>query len=686
MSRLLITVIRIIAPYRFIGLTVGIVLVAFCQVDAATITAKSVSIADVSSAIASARDGDTVAVPAGTASWTSGLAITKGITLQGAGNDKTVILDDLPRKKRGELPLRRRSPERPKQEVPKEPRDASSAQAMIEEHGELAPRRRKREGPKKERPGRPRDASAGRVAAHGRTRPNGGPPRGLMDIKLTPSQSFRLTGFTFRNGSVATKAPGGVIRVIGTCPSVRIDHCHFDQLTQIGIWFSGWIYGVVDHCRWDVRANAGSIQAMSVNNGAAWGGRSNQNGDGSWSAPTDFGSEKFVFVENCMFNNLGTSPSAGKIDGQYGGRFVSRFNQYINTSVISGHGTESGGRHRGIRAAEFYYNTRTGTVNSGWGETRSGTRMYHHNTWTGPGGRGMPLNVHREFWAFKGFGGATGNNPWDMNDTEGNGRWVEGRAPHLYASGTAASNSTIAGDNGILTASGSPGWQNDALKDMMLINESQLGKNGGVPCRIVSNTSNTITFSSDDGGYSRNNSGLKQFTAGEKFVVYRVLVALDQVGRGQGDLLAGNPPINTVTGTKAWPHQALEPIYAFENRTNGTLTPVASSYPTVQENRDYYNQTASSDGTVGVGVGTLANRPKTCTPGVAYWATDQGEWNSTHDGPDGQLYVCTAPNTWSLHYRPHTYPHPLVSGVPAAPGKTAEDQQRTTDVSSSSSN
>src|SRR5205807_1642349 len=53
-------------------------------------------------------EGDTVTVPAGTASWTSTLSITKGITLQGATSissslsspvvtDKTIILDDVPR-------------------------------------------------------------------------------------------------------------------------------------------------------------------------------------------------------------------------------------------------------------------------------------------------------------------------------------------------------------------------------------------------------------------------------------------------------------------------------------------------------------------------------------------------------------------------------------------------------------
>lgn len=96
----------------------------------------------------------------------------------------------------------------------------------------------------------------------------------------------------------------------------------------------------------------------------------------------------------------------------------------------------------------------------------------------------------------------------------------------------------------------------------------------------------------------------------------------------------------------------------------------------VLANRDYYNavsataQTSASspfDGTTGIGHGTLANRPMTCTHttapdgdeggGVMYWATDQGSWNQA--GDDGVLYRCSATNTWTTHYTPYTYPHPL---------------------------
>ena len=52
---------------------------AYRAAQATTISATSPSFAAVSAAISSAHNGDTVIVPAGTASWTSPLVITKGI-------------------------------------------------------------------------------------------------------------------------------------------------------------------------------------------------------------------------------------------------------------------------------------------------------------------------------------------------------------------------------------------------------------------------------------------------------------------------------------------------------------------------------------------------------------------------------------------------------------------------------
>jgi len=48
---------------------------------------------------------------------------------------------------------------------------------------------------------------------------------------------------------------------------------------------------------------------------------------------------------------------------------------------------------------------------------------------------------------------------------------------------------------------------------------------------------------------------------------------LDQPGRGQGDLITGGFPnkVNSTTGTIYWPHQALEPIYIWNN-TGGIVS------------------------------------------------------------------------------------------------------------------
>jgi hypothetical protein len=118
--------------------------------------------------------------------------------------------------------------------------------------------------------------------------------------------------------------------------------------------------------------------------------------------------------------------------------------------------------------------------------------------------------------------------------------------------------------------------------------------------------------------------------------------------------------------------QALRPAYFWANLMNTSEFVIDNKGLNMwlQKDRDWYTTEASFNGTAGVGVGPVAARPSTCTAGVAYWATDEGEWNSLQAGPDGRLYRCTATNTWALHYTPYPYPHPWQgtgSQSPAAP-------------------
>jgi hypothetical protein len=92
--------------YAVLSAVLAVLLFAASSVaQARMINASSPSFTDVRRAIASAADGDTVIVPAGTAAWSSALTITKGITIQGQTtvnsdtgvcNDRTILQDNLP--------------------------------------------------------------------------------------------------------------------------------------------------------------------------------------------------------------------------------------------------------------------------------------------------------------------------------------------------------------------------------------------------------------------------------------------------------------------------------------------------------------------------------------------------------------------------------------------------------------
>lgn len=154
-------------------------------------------------------------------------------------------------------------------------------------------------------------------------------------------------------------------------------------------------------------------------------------------------------------------------------------------------------------------------------------------------------------------------------------------------------------------------------------------------------------------------------------------------------------PTGTYYGYPCWRQPGrdnnanLKPMYVWNNRWSDTgakidmlvQNPWGATAPAVDDhiasNRDYYNAVSASaqssatspfNGTSGMGYGTVANRPTTCTTGmetgggVGYWATDESK-----------LYRCSATNTWTLHYQPYTYPHPLVTagGASSTPTKAA---------------
>ena len=188
----------------------------------------------------------------------------------------------------------------------------------------------------------------------------------LISWTLTAGQPSRMTGIEFQDGG-RPSGDLGILRVTGSNTdgsTFRMDHCKVNDLNGIPVFET--VLGVIDHCTFVIsnkQRNAMFIYGNRWNNQSF--------GDGSWAAPTNFGSSEFLFLEDNNFVNNGSS-NWPLMDAYGGARFVVRHNTIFNC-FITNHGTESTGRIRGGRAMEVYRNVFTGTdLNRFVGGVRSG--------------------------------------------------------------------------------------------------------------------------------------------------------------------------------------------------------------------------------------------------------------------------------------------------------------------------
>src|SRR5215475_2451426 len=229
-----------------------------------------------------AHDGDTITLPAGTFIWITGVNLTKGITVSG----QTTIIG------------------------------AGTANCTANDQTIIIDEK-------------PRNVGLG-----------------LFKATVPAGKSFRLTGITFRRGSLTDLAVASTVSITsdgGLAQNVRVDHCHFDHLyTGHMLQIGGGIYGVEDHNLFE--SNGSNISHLIQ-------GRGNE----SWADYPYYGSDKFWFLEDNTLTGTGSNSTSGGIDSSAGGRYVIRHNYFYDCDA-GGHGTETGGI-RGVRCVMSYNNT-----------------------------------------------------------------------------------------------------------------------------------------------------------------------------------------------------------------------------------------------------------------------------------------------------------------------------------------
>lgn len=231
-------------------------------------------------------------------------------------------------------------------------------------------------------------------AGSGRTVITDGTAKGALALTGISARNFvDVSGFTVMyNENI--RRPSAMILVWGRQPEVAFRIHDVRLLTTVcctrGIQTIG-AYGLIDHVTFDVEAQTGSIQMVSVFGDSP----GSDGGFTSWTRPLTLGTENAVYVEDSTFNY--GSRDEDCIDAYGGARLVIRHNRF-NNAHIGFHGFDSGG-YRSVFSFEVYANSFISNSSLAFRAmaTRGGTGVVYDNVYGGSIGRwgGVSLSLYR---------------------------------------------------------------------------------------------------------------------------------------------------------------------------------------------------------------------------------------------------------------------------------------------------
>ena len=483
------------AILRIFGIITALFALEVLVCSGQTFTAASCNQSDVNAVINGpthvAVDGDTIVIPAGTCTWASTLSVTKGITITGQGTPNT---------------------------------------------------------------------GAGTVGA-------GTSTTHLIDNASAPFISF--TGLALGQTAkvelinMAPVAGAGANSIIspitfsGTCTgsgcaNVRVDNITFaanqwETPMSGGFVLVGNVFGVIDHnTATESHVSSPTLAQITY---SAWQGVGNF-GDNSFATADTFGTGQEMYMENNLLSGVRVSENDVAPPGTAssgGARYVCRFNTVTDmsgTGICSAHGTAWGGRFRGQRQVEAYYNNVT--IGSAGCDAitglNSGAGIYLSNSVSASGGgcnKFLGLDIARFIMTSTPWNSCDGTQPWDQSPFSSSTQCLDQPGRGV---GALLQNSTPVLASAPGTPCTSPGqcWPNPALDPVYEAGDVMTAGGLGSPVVVASDGSQTRVLANRD--YYAEVSQSAQSSATSPFN--------GTVGTGYGTL--ANRPTTCTTGVGYW--------------------------------------------------------------------------------------------------------------------------------------
>ncbi len=323
----------------------------------------------------------------------------------------------------------------------------------------------------------------------------------LLQLSAAGAANYASTGPISFQGACTTSG----------CAQIRVDNILFTTGTWDGPIANGGfirtdnVFGVVDHTSssWANVAELGGAGPPLVEvNQSAWQGVGS-NGDNSFASADSMGTAQSLFIENNYLNgDRATDNDVAPLGGGDGGdRDVCRFNTVINvngSALCSGHGT-TWNNYRGQRQLEAYYNSITcgaagvGDCNVGNG-LAGGTGVFLSNQFIIASGHGFNASVDLAILRFSGdplgiWGYCDGTQPYDQSPFTSTSQCLDqpGTGPGLLMNTGASPKPT-------LVSTGSLGWPNPALDPVYEAGDYPTG-GGGLNAGVETLTSHMVANS-----------------------------------------------------------------------------------------------------------------------------------------------------------------------------------------------